>query len=225
MKTFLRRLRLLVGSILILVGVGTAHAQYQVLQNASGTLSTDIGIGASNNVSNSGTIWNNGAITGSGSFTTTGATSLASTSATVLTLSGAFKGTTASVSTLTVGNGILGTSATAGIGYGAGSGGTVVQATNKSTAVTLNNVTGQITLNIASLSSATNVSFTLTNSAISSYDTPIVAVASGGTLGAYNVWISSVGTGSASVTVRNNNASTLSESPVISFGLIKGSSN
>ncbi len=222
MKALLRRI---FGSILVLALAAVAHAQFTVFQNATGTLSTDIGIGAGMNLSNSGTITNNGVFTGSGSIATTGATTLASTSATVLTLSGAFKGTTASVSTLTVGNGILGTSATAGIGYGAGSGSTVVQATNKSTAVTLNNVTGQITLNVASLSSATNVSFTLTNSAIASYDTPLVTVASGGTLGAYNVWISSVGTGSASVTVRNNNASTLSESPVINFGLIKGSSN
>jgi hypothetical protein len=51
--------------------------------------------------------------------------------------------------------------ATQGIGYATGAGGTVTQATSKSTAVTLNTVTGAITMNNAALAAATIVSFTL----------------------------------------------------------------
>ena len=44
---------------------------------------------------------------------------------------------------------------TSGIGYAAGAGGTVTQATNKSTTVVLNKTTGQITMNAASLAAGT----------------------------------------------------------------------
>ena len=164
----------------------------------------------------SGAFTVSGSATAAAGFTVTG-------SSTVQTLSA----TTASVSSLTASGGILGIGATAAVGYGTGTGagGAVVQGTNKATAVTLNLPTGQITMNVASLSSATNVSFTVTDSAVAAGDVPVLAISSGGTLGAYQPWVSYVGTGSFSVTVRNTNASTLSESPVISFVLLKGSSN
>jgi hypothetical protein len=53
-----------------------------------------------------------------------------------------------------------------GVGYATGAGGTVTQATTKSTGVTLNKITGQITMNNASLAAGTLVSFTLTDSTI-----------------------------------------------------------
>ncbi len=132
---------------------------------------------------------------------------------------------TSSISTLTLAGTLRALSPTSGIGYGTGAGGTVAQTTSKSNAVTLNTVVGQITLSSFSLSSATNVSFTLTNSAIGANDVLIPAVSSGGTQGAYQVWVSTIGTGSASFTVRNATAATLSESPVISYIVVKGSAN
>ena len=56
---------------------------------------------------------------------------------------------------------------TAGSLVGPTSGGTVTQATNKGTAVTLSTESGQITLNGAALADAAEVSFTVTNSRIS----------------------------------------------------------
>jgi len=47
------------------------------------------------------------------------------------------------------------------LGYTAAAQGTVTQATNKSTAVTLNKSAGTITMNNASLATATNATFTL----------------------------------------------------------------
>lgn len=57
-----------------------------------------------------------------------------------------------------------------GVGYGTGAGGAIVQATSKSTGVTLNKATGQITLNAAALAAGTVASFVLTNSAIAAGD-------------------------------------------------------
>ena len=58
----------------------------------------------------------------------------------------------------------------AGLGYGTGAGGTVTQATSKSTAVTLNKPTGQITTHNAALAADTTVSFLVNNSLITTSD-------------------------------------------------------
>ncbi len=107
------------------------------------------------------------------------------------------------------------------LGYTTAAEGSVTQATSKSTGVTLNTSAGIITLNNASLLTATNVSFTLTNSFISSNDTVILTQASGAaSAGSYNVWVSSLGAGSTVITVRNITAGTLSEALVLNFALI-----
>jgi hypothetical protein len=116
---------------------------------------------------------------------------------------------------------IRSTSDTAGIGYSAGAGGTETQLSSKSTGVTLNKIAGQITLNSATLNAATNVSFTLTNSAISNTDVMIINHISGGTVGAYT-FNGACGNGSATITIRNVTAGNLSEAPVIRFVVIKG---
>jgi hypothetical protein len=245
-------LRLVAAAAFLAVGA-TAHAQVNVQKVSGGanSITQDLAIGVGRTLTIAGTITGSGpigttgtlssgtfstgalSITGSmtvsGSFTASGASTLATatiTTATISTLTAAAENaTTSSISTLTVSGTLRATSPTAGIGYGTGSGGTVTQTTSKSNAVTLNAVSGQITLNTFSLSAATNVSFTLSNSAISTNDLIITNIDSGGTLGAYQVWVSAVGTGSASLTVRNVSASTLTESPVIIFALIKGSNN
>ena len=71
------------------------------------------------------------------------------------------------------------------IGYTAAAQGSVTQATDKSTGVTLNKSAGKITMNNAALAANTAVSFTLTNSVISGNDAIIVNVSGGGTAGAY----------------------------------------
>jgi len=106
------------------------------------------------------------------------------------------------------------------IGYSAGAQGSVTQATSKSTGVTLNKSSGQITMNGAALAAGTTVLFTLTNSVLSAKDVLIVNVGSGGTSGAYWPYVANVGAGSAVIGVYNNTAGSLSEAIVINYAVI-----
>jgi len=110
------------------------------------------------------------------------------------------------------------------LGYAAGAQGTVTQATDKSTGVTLNKSAGRITMNNAALASNTAVSFTLTNSLISANDVIILNVSGGGTAGAYTTYVSSMTTGSAVITLRNMTGGSLSEAVIINFATIHGQS-
>lgn len=105
------------------------------------------------------------------------------------------------------------------LGYTTDAQGSVTQATSKSTAVTLNQSAGQITMNNASLAGTTNVTFTLNNSFISTNDVLILNVY-GGTSGSYNVWVSGLAAGSATITVRNITSGALAEAITINFALI-----
>ncbi len=105
-------------------------------------------------------------------------------------------------------------------GYGTGAGGTVTQATSKSTGVTLNTRCGQITLNAAALAADTTVSFVLTNSSVAAGDVLILNHISGGTPGSYLLNARSAA-GSATIDVRNITAGSLSEAVVIAFAIIK----
>lgn len=111
---------------------------------------------------------------------------------------------------------------TAGIGYsiGSGAGGTVIQATNKSTGVTLNKIAGQITMNAASLAAGTVVSFVLTDSVVGATDTFILNHISGGTPGSYTL-NAQAAAGSATINVRNNTVGALAEAIVIQYTVIK----
>jgi hypothetical protein len=107
------------------------------------------------------------------------------------------------------------------LGYTAAAQGTVTQLTDKSTAVTLNKSAGRITMNNASLTTATNATFTLNNSLISANDTVILTISGGqATAGSYNVFANSLSAGSVSITLRNISGGTLSEAVVINFALI-----
>lgn len=106
--------------------------------------------------------------------------------------------------------------------FTAGDGGAVVQATSKSTAVTLNKRCGQVTMHGAALAAAAEVTFQVNNSQVGAHDIPVVCHKSGGTAGAYCPWVSEVGAGYFKVTVSNNSAGSLSQAPVIGFGVIPG---
>ena len=107
------------------------------------------------------------------------------------------------------------------LGYTTAAQGTVTQATDKSTAVTLNKPAGRITMNAAALLAATNVSFTLNNSYISSNDIIILTLSGGiATAGTYNCWVNTMSAGSCSITLRNISAGSLSEAVVINFAII-----
>jgi len=143
---------------------------------------------------------------GAGTVTTSGAISTGASTPTSLTSSGLVKSS----------------SATAGIGYATGAGGTITQATNKSTGVTLSKVTGQITMNNAALGAGAEVAFTLTNTAIAATDVVAVCVATGGTSAAYDVCVTAVAAGSCEITVSNLTAGSLGEALVLNFVVLKG---
>lgn len=111
-------------------------------------------------------------------------------------------------------------SAAGKVGYAIGSGGTVTQATSKSTGVTLNKTNGQITLNNAALAADTTVSFTLSSIYIAAGDVLVLNHISGGTAGSYLLNAQSAA-GSASINVRNITTGSLSEAIVIAFAVIK----
>ncbi|MPZ70944.1 MAG: hypothetical protein GEU71_15685 [Actinobacteria bacterium] len=104
-------------------------------------------------------------------------------------------------------------------------GGAVTQLTNKSTGVTLNTHSGQITMNAAELAAAAEATFTVTNSTIAATDVVIVNHASAGTGGAYAVGITAVAAGSFDITVTNLSAGALSEAIVINFVVIHGAAS
>ena len=107
------------------------------------------------------------------------------------------------------------------LGYTSAAQGTVTQLTSKSTAVTLNKSAGQITMNNASLATATNATFTLNNSFISANDTIILTISGGQTTpGSYNVFANALGAGTVSITLRNISGGTLSEAIVINFAIL-----
>lgn len=110
--------------------------------------------------------------------------------------------------------------ATDELGYAASAQGTVTQATSKSTGVTLNKSAGRITMNNASLASGASVTFTLTNSTISTNDVLIVNVSGGGTAGAYWPYVSSMASGSAVIGLWNSTAGPLSEAVILNFAII-----
>ena len=113
--------------------------------------------------------------------------------------------------------------ATEELGYAAAAQGTVTQLTSKSTAVTLNKSMGRITMNNASLATATNATFTLNNSTISANDTVILTIPGGqATPGSYNAFANALDAGTVSITLRNISGGSLSEAVVINFCVLHG---
>lgn len=114
---------------------------------------------------------------------------------------------------------VTSSSATDGIGYSTGAGGAVTQLTSRTTGVTLNKVSGAITMFTAA-GSATAASFTVTNSAMGADDTVSYAVKSGAT-NKYIFVTTAKAAGSFEVTFFTTGG-TASDTPIVSFNIIKG---
>lgn len=104
-----------------------------------------------------------------------------------------------------------------GFGYTSGAGGTVTQATSRTTGVTLNKLCGAITL-VSAAGSATWASFTVTNSVVAATDTVIICQKSGTDL--YEVMVTAVAAGSFRVSFRTTGGVT-TEQPVFNFAVVK----
>lgn len=100
----------------------------------------------------------------------------------------------------------------------------VTQATNRTTGVTLNALTGIITTNSASLAAEASAAFTVTNSFVSANDIIVLNQKSGSNSGATDVYVTTVAAGSFQITVMNNNvaAGTAETGAIlITFAVIK----
>lgn len=108
-----------------------------------------------------------------------------------------------------------------GLGYGVGSGGTVTQATSKTTGVTLNKPSGRITMHNGILGAGATVVFDCTSSAVGVFDQVVVSIVGGGDPLNYRVTgIPSAGFFTVGLT--NTSAGSLSDAVVIQFLVIKG---
>jgi hypothetical protein len=105
------------------------------------------------------------------------------------------------------------------IGYSAGAFGTVTQTNNKNTAVTLNTPSGQITTAASQLAPSASGVFVVNCSTISAKDVVVVSVASGGTLGAYNAFISAIGDGSFTIEIKNVTNNAYSEAVKLNYAI------
>lgn len=85
-------------------------------------------------------------------------------------------------------------------------GAVVTQATNRTTGVTINSISGQITTNNASLAAETTAVFTVTNNNIFADDVILVTMAGGSNGGNTIITVNSTAAGSFVIQVGNNNA-------------------
>ena len=179
---------------------------YATTSNTTGSLVVTGGVGVTGNIFTSGLV------------------TVTSTSTSTSTTTGALR--------VTGGAGISGNVYTGGfiysstgVGYATGSGGVVTQLTSRTTGVTLSKLTGRITLFTTTLAAVTSQTFVLTNTFISATDVVLINHVSGGTLGLYNFAVVP-SNGSASITIRNNSASTsASEAPVLQFVVVKAATD
>jgi hypothetical protein len=125
---------------------------------------------------------------------------------------GAAVGTSLSVS------GAVTSSGTAGVGYVAGAGGAVAQLTSRTTNVTLNKISGAITL-VSAAGTTTAATFTVINSTVAATDVIILCQKSGTDL--YDLMVTAVAAGSFNITFRTTGGTT-TEQPVFNFAVIKG---
>lgn len=107
---------------------------------------------------------------------------------------------------------------TKGIGYGTGVGGVATQITSRTTSVTLNKLSGQITL-VSHVGSATPISFTVSNTTVAATDTISVSQASGTDL--WEIFVTNVAANSFQITAFTTGGAT-TEQPVFNFNVIKG---
>ena len=106
------------------------------------------------------------------------------------------------------------------IGYAASAFGTVTQSNNKNTAVTLNTPSGQITTASSQLAPNASGVFVVNCSTVSNRDVVVVSVASGGTLGAYNAFISAIANGSFTIEIKNVTNNAYSEAINLNYAIL-----
>jgi hypothetical protein len=207
---------------LVTPALGTPSAL--VGTNITGTAAGLTAGNVTTNANLTGAITSVGNATSLGSFTSanlasaltdetgTGANVFANTPTLVTPNIGAATGTSLAVT------GAVRSSGTAGVGYSTGAGGVVIQGTSRTTGVTINKITGQITLfSAAGTTSATT--FTVTNSTVNTTDAIILTQHTGTDL--YDLMVTKTTLGSFDITFRTTGGTT-TEQPTFNFTVIKG---
>lgn len=110
----------------------------------------------------------------------------------------------------------------AGLGYGTGSGGTVTQATSRTTTVTLNKPTGRIDV-ISGAGSATWTTFQVNNSLVTATDVIVLSVKTGST-NVYLANVTAVANGSFNISFATTGG-TATDTLSINFAVIKGATS
>ena len=113
--------------------------------------------------------------------------------------------------------GAVTSSGTAGVGYATGAGGAVTQITSRTTGVTLDKISGAITM-FSAAGSITPASFTVTNTTVAATDVVILSQKSGTDL--YALLVTAVSAGSFKITFFTTGGTT-TETPVFNFAVIK----
>lgn len=111
----------------------------------------------------------------------------------------------------------------AGLGYGAGAGGTVTQATSKSTAITLNTPCGQITMHNEALAAGASVSFDVYTNKLTAGDGVFVTPVYGPPgWDNYTLRVLHYGVGSFRLVITNISGLSCSDALIFTFQIIKG---
>jgi hypothetical protein len=113
--------------------------------------------------------------------------------------------------------GAVTSSGTGGIGYTTGAGGTVTQATSRTTAVQIDDICGSITM-FSAAGSTTAATFTVNNSTVAINDVVILNQRSG--TNPYEFVVTAVAAGSFNINFRSI-VGTATDAPVINFAVIK----
>lgn len=214
---------------------GTTEIQFRT--SSGGTGATRVLVNATG-LAVTGTLSATGNITSNSSFISTGASLYLSPAGSAIyafeaaqfrpVVGGISLGTTGDpwaglfTSTVNATSSIKSSSPTAGVGYSAGAGGTVTQATSKSTGVTLNKVSGQITTNNASIAAGTTVGFVVNNNTVAATDVIVLGIASGASsANSYTLTAASIGGSLFVIEIRNTTGGALAETLLINFAVIK----
>lgn len=148
---------------------------------------------------------------------TAGATGVASLASTGAVTADSLAATGAVTAASLAATGAVTSSGTAGIGYATGAGGTVTQATSRTTAVTIDKTCGSITM-FSALGSTTAQTFTVNNSTVAANDVIILNQRSG--TNPYEFVVTAVAAGSFNINFRTITG-TATDAPVINFAVIK----
>ena len=110
--------------------------------------------------------------------------------------------------------------ATGELGYAAGNYSAITQTNNKNTAVTINTPSGSITTANSQLAPSAQAVFVVNCSAVSNRDNVIISPASGGTVGAYNIFVVAIANGQFTIVIKNSTNNAYSEAIQINYAIL-----